>query len=117
MPAFQKPVQSTAYQAVSLYFTLTLLKFLEGTVLEEDIEDLWAKFTQSLPAFERADSHTGQKILCDTIRAKDYRNLGHLLSPIIQGLIPNTGCDSITPPAWSTTSILTPWLPIGAAFI
>ena len=28
-------------QAVSLYFTLTLLKFLEGTVLEEGIEDLW----------------------------------------------------------------------------
>ena len=88
LPAFQKPVQSTAYQAVSLYFTLTLLKFLEGTVLEEGIEDLWAKFTQSLPAFERADLATlDRKFYAIPYAPKDYRNLGHLMSPIIQGLV------------------------------
>jgi predicted DNA-binding transcriptional regulator YafY len=88
LPAYQKPVHSTAYQAVSLYFTLTLLKFLEGTVLEEGIEDLWDKFKQGMPAFERADlAALDRKFYALPHAPKDYRNLGHILSPIIQGLI------------------------------
>src|SRR5260370_1716650 len=88
LPAFQKPVESGAYQAVSLYFTLTLLKFLEGTVLKEGIEDLWDKFAKSLPPFERADLATlDKKFYAIPYAPKDYRALGHVLSPIIQGLI------------------------------
>lgn len=88
MPASQKPVESAAYQAVSLYFTLALLKFLEGTVLKEGIDDLWAKFTKSLPAFERADlGALDRKFYAIAYAPKDYRGLDHLLSPIIQGLI------------------------------
>src|SRR5580700_5825273 len=88
LPAFQKPVEFTAYQAVSLFFTLTLLKFLEGTVLEEGIEDLWDKFKQSLPAFERADlGALDRKFYAIPYAPKDYRTLGHLLNPIIQALI------------------------------
>jgi predicted DNA-binding transcriptional regulator YafY len=88
LPAFQKPVEFTAYQAVSLFFTLTLLKFLEGTVLEEGIEDLWEKFAKNLPAFERADlGALDRKFYAIPYAPKDYRTLGHLLNPIIQALI------------------------------
>jgi predicted DNA-binding transcriptional regulator YafY len=88
LPAFQKAVESTAYQAVSLFFTLTLLKFLEGTVLKEGIEDLWEKFEKSLPAFQRADlGALDRKFYAIPYAPKDYRSLGHLLNPIIQGLI------------------------------
>lgn len=88
LPAFQKPVESTAYQAISLFFTLTLLKFLEGTVLKEGIEDLWEKFTKNLPAFERADlGALDKKFYAIPYAPKDYRALGHLLNPIIQALI------------------------------
>ncbi len=88
MPAFRKPLESTAYQAVSLYFTLAILRFLEGTVLEEGIEDLWETFSKSLPAYERADLATlDRKFYAIPYAPKDYRGLGHLLNPVIQGLI------------------------------
>jgi predicted DNA-binding transcriptional regulator YafY len=87
-PASAKVLESTAYQAMSLYFTLTILRFLEGTVLKEGIEDLWEKFTKGLPAFERADlGSLDKKFYAIPYAPKDYRALGHLLAPIIRGLI------------------------------
>ncbi len=87
-PASAKVVESTAYQAVSLYFTLTILQFLEGTVLKEGIEDLWDKFAKTLPAFERADlGSLDKKFYAIPYEPKEYRALGHLLDPIIRGLI------------------------------
>jgi predicted DNA-binding transcriptional regulator YafY len=88
LPASRKPVESTAYQAVSLYFTLTMLKFLEGTILEEGIEELWENFLKRLPAYERADLATlNRKFYAIPHAPKDYRTLGHFLGPVIQGLI------------------------------
>jgi predicted DNA-binding transcriptional regulator YafY len=88
LPAFQKPVESSAYQAVSLFFTLTLLKFLEGTVLKEGLEDLWEKFAKNLPALQRSDlGALDRKFYAIPYAPKDYRTLGHLLNPIIQALI------------------------------
>jgi predicted DNA-binding transcriptional regulator YafY len=87
-PVAAKAVESSAYQAVSLYFTLTILQFLEGTVLKEGIEDLWEKFANALPAFERADlGSLDRKFFAIPYAPKDYRALGHLLDPIIRGLI------------------------------
>jgi predicted DNA-binding transcriptional regulator YafY len=88
IPVNRRPLESEAYQAISLYFTLTLLKFLEGTVLKESIDDLWQKFRRNLPAPQRLDLGTlDKKFYAIPHAPKDYRNLGHLLSPIIQGLI------------------------------
>ncbi len=88
LPASRKPVESTAYQAVSLYFTLAILKFLEGTVLKEGIEELWETFSKSLPAYERADlGALDRKFYAIPYAPKDYRSLGHLLAPILPGLI------------------------------
>src|SRR5579863_6653123 len=88
LPAALKPVDSSAFQAVSLYFTLTILRFLEGTVLKEGIEDLWEKFSKGLPATERGDlGALDRKFYAIPYAPKDYRSLGHLLSPIVQGLI------------------------------
>jgi predicted DNA-binding transcriptional regulator YafY len=64
------------------------LKFLEGTVLEEGIEDLWETFSKTLPAFERADlGSLDRKFYAIPYAPKDHRGLGHLLNPIIQALI------------------------------
>ncbi len=88
LPAFRKPLESTAYQAVSLYFTLTILRFLEGTVLKEGMEDLWEKFRKTLPAFERNDLATlDKKFYAIPYAPKDYRDFDHILNPIIRGLI------------------------------
>jgi proteasome accessory factor B len=88
LPAYRKPLESTAYQAVSLFFTLTILKFLEGTVLREGIGELWEKFLNGLPAHERGDLwNLDRKVYAIPYTPKDYRKLNHLLEPIIKGLI------------------------------
>ena len=75
-------------QAVSLYFTLTLLKFLEGTVLKEDVDDLWENFAQNLPPAQRADLGTmDRKFYAIAYAPKDYRSLDYHLDLIIRGLI------------------------------
>ncbi|SRR5579875_180186 len=87
-PVSARAVDSSAYQAVSLYFTLTILQFLEGTVLKEGIDELWDRFARALPAFERADlGSLDRKFFAIPYLPKDYRKLGHALDPIIRGLI------------------------------
>ena len=44
---------SNPYQAASLYFMMTLLKFLEGTIIKESVEDLWERMFKVLPAHEQ----------------------------------------------------------------
>jgi len=86
--AAHKPVQSTAYQAASFYFTLAILKFLEGTVLKDGVDDLWQKFAKNLPVFERADLGTlDRKFYAIQYAPKDYHGMDHLLNPIVAGLI------------------------------
>jgi|SRR5579885_33593 len=88
LPPSQRPLQSSAFQLVSLHFTLTVLKFLEGTVLEKGVEELWDRFSKSLPAYERADLGTlDRKFYSISYAPKDYRGLNHLLDPIIRGLV------------------------------
>ncbi len=88
LPAFRRPLESTAYQAASLYFTLTILQFLEGTVLKEGMEDLWEKFRKTLPVYERNDFATlDKKFFAIPHAPKDYRDFDHILDPIIKGLI------------------------------
>jgi hypothetical protein len=49
---------------------------------------LWENFSKTLPAFERADLGTlDRKFYAIPYAPKDYRGLGHLLSPLIQGPI------------------------------
>jgi predicted DNA-binding transcriptional regulator YafY len=88
LPPSRKPVESTAFQAVSLYFTLTILKFLEGTVLKEGIEDVWENFLAALRPIDRGDlGELDRKFYAIPYAPKDYRGLDHLLNPIVQGLI------------------------------
>ena len=87
IPAQRKAADSTALQAVSLFFTLTILRFLEGTVLKAGIEDLWENIAKSMPAFERADMGAlERKFFAINLAPKDYRGLDHLLDPIMHGL-------------------------------
>jgi len=43
-----KAAEASSYQVALLYFSLTVLKFLEGTVLKEGVEGLWEKIYQNL---------------------------------------------------------------------
>jgi len=88
LPPARKPVESTAFQAVSLYFTLTILKFLEGTVLKEGVEDVWENFLAALRPIDRGDlGELDRKFYAIPYTPKNYSGLGHLLNPIVQGLI------------------------------
>ncbi len=44
---------STTYQAASLYFVLTLLKFLDQTVIKEGVEDLWERVRRDVPGSQQ----------------------------------------------------------------
>ena len=43
-----KAAEASSYQVALLYFSLTVLKFLEGTVLKEGVEGLWEKVYENL---------------------------------------------------------------------
>ncbi len=45
--------ESTAFEAASLYFTFTMLRFLEGTILRDLVDGLWEKVLQGIPDPER----------------------------------------------------------------
>jgi len=44
-----KAPDSNAYKAASLFFTITVLRFLDGTILKEGVDDLWDRLRKQLP--------------------------------------------------------------------
>jgi predicted DNA-binding transcriptional regulator YafY len=79
---------STAYQALSFYFALTVFKFLEGTILKEGVEDLWERFRKTLPPRQRdklaAFEH---KFYSVPYAVKDYRASDDVLDVIVRSLV------------------------------
>ena len=79
---------SNPYGAASLYFMLTLLKFLEGTVIKESVEDLWERTFQILPAHQQQRLvDFDRKFFAVPYAPKIYRDYDDRLDLILRSLI------------------------------
>ena len=79
---------SNPYRAASLYFILTLLKFIEGTVLKESVEDLWERSFKNLPAHEQQRlGDFDRKFYAVPYAPKIYRAYDDQLDVILRALI------------------------------
>lgn len=79
---------STAWEAASLYFTLTVMRFLEGTILGEGVEGLWERTYRSLPEKQRVRlARLERKFFSVPYAPKDYRAYDDQLDLILRALI------------------------------
>ena len=79
---------SSSYQALSLYFALTVFQFLDGTVLKEGVEDLWRRFYRTLaPGQQTRLADLDRKFYSIPYAMKDYREFDETLDVIIRCLV------------------------------
>ena len=79
---------STAYQALALYFAMTVLQFLEGTILKDGVTDLWEAFERTLPSAQRSRlTDLSRKFYTVPYAMKDYRDLDDVLDRIVRALV------------------------------
>lgn len=79
---------SNAYNAASLFFMLTILRFLDGTILKQGIDDLWERLRDALPLGQRdLLGDVERKFFAVAIAAKDYKAFDDQLDFILRGLL------------------------------
>jgi proteasome accessory factor B len=85
--AAQRP-DSTIFQVLSFYFALAVFQFLDGTVIKDGIDDLWERFTRTVPAAHRSRLADFQKkFFVVPYAVKDYRAFDDQLDVIVQCLV------------------------------
>jgi proteasome accessory factor B len=83
-----KTPDSSAYQVALLYFSLTVLKFLEGTVLKEGVEGLWSNVLKNLSPSQRVRlSDLERKFYAVLYAPKDYAAFTEQLDVILRALL------------------------------
>src|ERR1019366_7757737 len=83
-----KVAEASSYQVALLYFSLTVLKFLEGTVLEEGVEGLWEKIYQNLSLTQQTRlSDLERKFYAVPYAPKDYGEFSEQLDVILRALL------------------------------
>jgi predicted DNA-binding transcriptional regulator YafY len=79
---------STAYQAASLYFVLTLLKFLDQTVIREGVEDIWERVRRDLPGSQQLTlADFDRKFYSVDYAPKLYREHEQVIDLLLRALI------------------------------
>jgi predicted DNA-binding transcriptional regulator YafY len=83
-----KAAEASSYQVALLYFSLTVLKFLEGTVLKEGVEGLWEKVFQNLSMTQQTRlSDLERKFYAVPYAPKDYTDFSEQLDVILRALL------------------------------
>jgi predicted DNA-binding transcriptional regulator YafY len=83
-----KPAEPSSYQVALLYFSMTVLKFLEGTVLKEGVEGLWKKIFSNLNLTQQTRLlNLERKFYAVLYTPKDYANFSEQLDVILRALI------------------------------
>jgi proteasome accessory factor B len=83
-----KAAEASSYQVALLYFSLTVLKFLEGTVLEEGVEGLWERIYQNLSVTQQTRlSDLERKFYAVPYAPKDYGEFSEQLDVILRALL------------------------------
>ena len=74
--------------AVSMFFTLAMVRFLEGTVLKESADGLWDKLLERVPAATRPQlSHLDRKFYAISFVPKDYAQHSETIDEVVQALV------------------------------
>ncbi len=85
-----RTAESTAFEAASLYFTFTMLRFLEGTVVRDLVDGLWDKVLQGVPLAQRFRvADLDRKFHSVAYAPKDYREHDAHLDTIFGALLHN----------------------------
>jgi len=86
-----KAAEASSYQVALLYFSLTVLKFLEGTVLKEGVEGLWEKVYRNLSLTQQTRlSDLERKFYAVPYAPKDYTDFSEQLDVILRALLDQT---------------------------
>lgn len=79
---------ATALSAVTLFFTLSMLSFLEGTVLKESADALWDNVLAAVPLAARPQlARLDRKFHAISIAPKDYAAHSETIDEIVQALL------------------------------
>lgn len=79
---------ANAYEIASLYFSLSVLAFLEGTVLREGVEGVWNRLQRALSPRQQARLANAQlKFYTVPYTTKEYGSLDEELDTILRCLI------------------------------
>lgn len=79
---------STVYEALLLYFALTVFQFLDGTVIRDGVEGLWERLRRALPPAQQprlADFE--RKFFSVPHAVKDYRDCDEILDRAIRAVV------------------------------
>lgn len=80
--------EATAYQIVFLYFALSVIQFLDGTVVKDGVEGLWERFQTALPHSQRIRlADFPKKFYALPYAEKDYTAFDDALDLIVRCLI------------------------------
>jgi len=83
-----KSPEAGAWAAVSFLFTWSMIRFLEGTVLEQGMDVLWDKMLKNLPAAQRDRLRdVDRKFYALSFAPKDYREHDATIAELIQALV------------------------------
>lgn len=81
-------IEATAYEALFLYFALSVFQFLDGTVIKQGVEGLWDRFVKALPTAQRQRlADFPRKFYVIPYAMKDYRDHDDTLDLIVQCLV------------------------------
>lgn len=79
---------STTWELLFFYFALTVFRFLDGTVLKEGVDGLWARLERGLPRNQqRRLAHFDRKFFSVEYGVKDYREFDEQLDDIVRCLV------------------------------
>ena len=77
-----------ALSAVSTFFTLATVRFLEGTILKESVDALWEKLLERVPAAARPQlANLDRKFWAISFVPGDYADHSATIDEIIQALV------------------------------
>lgn len=79
---------STSYQALSFYFALSVLQFLDGTILKEGVDDLWERFRKGVPRARQPQlADFERKFYTVPYLVKNYRAFDETLDVVLRCLV------------------------------
>jgi len=83
-------IDSTEFQAASIFFAASALRSLRGTVLADGADEVWDRFKQKLPPRTRdALDHVERKFHYVPFAAKDYAGLEERLDVLLKAVLRN----------------------------
>lgn len=83
-----RPTEAGAYAAVSFFFTWSMIRFLDGTVLDQGMDVLWKRMLDALPELARSRLRdVERKFFALPFTPKDYRKHDDTIAALIPALI------------------------------